>query len=90
MTNLDQAYLPDYLGVVKTLRDAGINTELFLDSSAKMKKQLKYGNDKTIDIILVIGEDEIKNGTISLKNMKTREQSEIKQENILSEVQKAL
>ena len=90
VTNLDQAYLPDYLGVVKTLRDAGINTELFLDSSAKMKKQLKYGNDKTIDIILVIGEDEIKNGTISLKNMKTREQSEIKQENILSEVQKAL
>jgi len=39
---------------------------------------------------VVIGEDEIKNGTISLKNMKTREQSEIKQENTLSEVQKAL
>jgi len=54
VTNLDTSSLDMYLDVVKQLRNAGITTELFLDSSAKMKKQLKYANDKTIDIVIII------------------------------------
>ena len=88
VTNLDESHLDTYLDIVKKLRDAGVTTELFLDSSAKMKKQLKYANDKTIDVVLIIWEEEIEDNTISLKNLNTREQKEITLESLIVEVQK--
>ena len=90
VTNLDKQYLSEYLEIVRLLRDNDISTELFLDSSAKMKKQLKYANDKTVDLIVIIWEEEINNGTISIKNLNTREQKEVKKDQLLEEVQKIL
>lgn len=90
VTNLDEHHLDQYLDIVKILRENNIYTELFLDSSAKMKKQLKYANDKTIDLVIIIWEEEIENHTVSLKNLHTREQKEIQVDQILSEVQNML
>ncbi len=90
VTNLDDAHLAQYLDVVKILRENHINTELFLDSSAKMKKQLKYANDKTIDVVIIIWDEEIENNTLSIKNLNTREQKEITSDNLLQEIQKML
>ncbi len=90
VTNLDDAHLDKYLDIVRLLREQGIYTELFLDSSAKMKKQLKYANDKTIDVVIIIWEEEIKNNTISLKNIATREQKEVSSDTLLEEVKNML
>ena len=60
----------DYcLNVLSELRKAGINSELYPDP-AKMKKQMNYANKKCIPYVVLIGEDEMNSGLLSVKNMK--------------------
>lgn len=65
----------DYcLPILAKLRTQGIRSELFPDSS-KMKKQMSYANDKQIPFVAIVGENEMKENKVSLKNMKTGEQT---------------
>jgi len=65
----------DYsLNVLSDLRKAGINSELYPDS-AKMKKQMNYANKKSIPYVILLGEDEMNSGLLSVKNMKDGSQS---------------
>ena len=65
----------DYcLNVLSELRKAGINSELYPDS-AKMKKQMNYANKKSIPYVVLIGEDEMNSGLLTVKNMKDGLQS---------------
>ena len=64
------------LGILTQLRKAGINTELFPDN-AKMKKQMNYANKKEIPFVVLTGEEERKDGVVTLKNMETGEQSKL-------------
>ena len=65
----------DYcLKVLSELRKAGINSELYPDS-AKMKKQMNYANKKSIPYVVLLGEDEMNSGLLSVKNMKDGSQS---------------
>jgi histidyl-tRNA synthetase len=57
------------------LREAGINTELYADPSDKLDKQFKYADKKGIPFALIIGEQEVKNKQVTVKNLATREQS---------------
>ncbi len=72
-------FTPDLQGqalkAAQTLREAGINTELYPDPSAKMEKQLKYADKKSIPFALVIGQDEADKDMVTLKNLATRQQS---------------
>jgi len=64
----------DYcLKLAKEFRENNISTEVY-PSSAKMKKQMKYANDKNIPFVVLIGSDELESGDISYKNMTTGEQ----------------
>ena len=54
-------------------RQNGIRTEIFPDA-AKMKKQMSYANAKHIPYVALTGENEIKEGKVTLKNMETGEQ----------------
>ena len=53
---------------IKNLRASGISAEIFPESS-KMKKQMGYANDNGIPFVAIIGETELANGTIMLKDM---------------------
>ena len=64
------------LPIVKKLRKAGISTEIY-PSSAKLKKQFKYADDRGVLYTAIVGEEEIKNNNINLKNMITGEQEPI-------------
>ena len=65
----------DYcLNVLSELRKAGINSELYPDP-AKMKKQMNYANKKSIPYVVLVGEDEMNSGLLSVKNMKDGSQS---------------
>jgi histidyl-tRNA synthetase len=59
--------------VAQQLRSAGINTELYPDTD-KLDKQFKYADKKGISYALVVGEEEVRNGTVTLKNLATRQQ----------------
>jgi histidyl-tRNA synthetase len=62
--------------VAKTLRNAGINTEIYADL-AKMKKQLEYANKRNIPFVAIIGSEEVKNEILTVKNMQTAEQEKL-------------
>ena len=62
--------------VATKLRENGINTQIYTDK-AKIKKQFNYANRLGIPYVIVIGEDEINNNVVSLKNMETGEQSTV-------------
>lgn len=62
------------LKVAKELRRASINTELYPDPSDKIEKQFKYADKLGIPYVIVIGEEEAKNNTITLKDLRARSQ----------------
>jgi len=66
---LDSNSLSYSLAVSQQLRDAGINTELYPDPNTKIQKQLKYANKKGIPFVAIIGDQELKNKTVTLKDM---------------------
>jgi len=62
------------LQLLTLLHAAGISAEIYPDQT-KMAKQLTYANDKNIPFVALIGEDELKNNSVTLKNMITGEQN---------------
>ena len=69
------------LRIIGELRKAGISAELF-PSNDKMKKQMGYANNKAIPFVAIIGEQEMTDGTVALKNMTTGEQQSVKAEEL--------
>ena len=67
------------------LRAAGINSELY-PSSAKMKKQWKYANDKQIPYVVLAGGNEIESGELAFKNMESGEQENLTIEEIIKKL----
>lgn len=65
------------LPLLRQLRSEGINAEIYPEA-AKMKKQMTYADRKKIPFVALVGENEIKEGAVSLKNMATGEQTNIK------------
>jgi len=62
------------LNVLQTLRASGIASEIYPDA-VKIQKQLEYANKKMIPYTIVIGSEEVKNGQLALKDMRTGVQS---------------
>ena len=73
------------LPVLSAARDAGIRAEIYPDS-AKMKKQMSYANDKNIPFVAIVGENEMNEGKLTLKNMTTGEQSLVTPEELLTAI----
>ncbi|MBQ8458207.1 MAG: histidine--tRNA ligase [Prevotella sp.] len=68
--------------IIKQVREKGIRAEIFPDA-AKMKKQMAYANAKQIPYVALAGENEMKEGKVTLKNMETGEQQLLSLEQIL-------
>ena len=70
------------LEVATKIREEGINTDVYLENK-KIKAKFKYADKLKIPYVAVIGEEEEKNGTVSLKNMETGEQEEMSIEKMI-------
>ena len=66
--NFGSAELKHCLHCAHLLRDAAIPTLIYPDA-AKMKKQMEYANRKGIPFVAFVGESEMHDGTVTLKNM---------------------
>ena len=75
------------LNVLSKLRARGIISELYPDL-AKPKKQLTYANNKSIDLVILIGDDEIESGLLTLKNMASGEQQKLTLDAIIELVER--
>lgn len=73
------------LPIIKALRDNGINAEIYPDAS-KMKKQMTYADKKGIPYVALVGENEMKAGVVSLKNMTSGEQKNFTPEELIQKL----
>ncbi|NUM58723.1 MAG: histidine--tRNA ligase, partial [Bdellovibrionaceae bacterium] len=73
------------LAVLQKLRRAGVNAEIYPDA-AKMKKQMSYADACKIPYVLLIGEEEMKTGKLTLKNMMNGAQEILTTEEIISKL----
>ena len=64
------------LQAVTKLRGAGIKAELYPDN-AKMKKQMNYANRRAIPYVVLVGEEELKAESFTLKTMESGEQKKL-------------
>ena len=72
--NFGEAEAAYVLPVLAQVRAAGICAEIYPDA-AKMKKQMSYANAKMVPFVAIVGENEMKEGKVMLKNMTSGEQS---------------
>ena len=70
------------LEISKNLREKNINVDIEMNN-IKVKKALNYANKENIPYVIIIGEDELKENSVILKNMKKGSQQKIKVEEIL-------
>ena len=75
------------MGILAKVRAAGIRAEIFPDA-AKMKKQMSYANAKNIPFVAIVGENEMNEGKVMLKNMETGEQNLVSAEELIAAVKK--
>jgi histidyl-tRNA synthetase len=73
------------LSLLTKVRAAGISAEIYPDS-AKMKKQMSYANSKQIPFVAIIGETELAEGKVTLKNMTSGEQSLLSADELVTAV----
>ena len=72
--NFGEAEAAYVLPVLAQVRAVGIRAEIYPDA-AKMKKQMSYANAKMVPFVAIVGENEMKEGKVMLKNMTSGEQS---------------
>lgn len=83
--NFGEAEAKRCMELAAKARRAGIRTEVYPDS-AKMKKQMSYASARNIPFVALIGEDELNNGSVTLKNMQTREQMQLSPDDMIETV----
>jgi histidyl-tRNA synthetase len=71
--NFGKDELPELLKIVRSLRDAGIASELYPDT-VKLKKQFSYADAQKIPVVIIAGSNELSAGQATVRNMTTGEQ----------------
>lgn len=70
VTIMEPAQLPVYQQLTRTLRQAGVNTEMYLGEERSLGKQLQYANRQRIPVAVIIGTDELARGEVTIKNLR--------------------
>ncbi|WP_424683896.1 histidine--tRNA ligase [Frateuria sp. YIM B11624] len=76
VTQMDPEQLPAYLAIAGELRAAGIATEVVLESG-KLARQFKYADRAGIRFAVVLGEDELAKGVVTVKDLRRGDQFEV-------------
>ncbi|HAG15050.1 MAG TPA: histidine--tRNA ligase [Bacteroidales bacterium] len=74
------------LPILAQIRKLGVNAEIYPEAT-KMKKQMKYADDKKIPIVVIVGEEELKKSVLTVKNMESGEQKELAIADFLHSIQ---
>jgi histidyl-tRNA synthetase len=77
----NQDIQPHAVALARELWEKGYTANIVYGAK-NMKKQFKYGDRINASFTFVLGEDELSNNTVSIKNMETKEQITIKKEEL--------
>lgn len=76
--------------LAEELRSTGLSVETFLGDNRSFREQIGTANSAGIALVAILGPKEIGKGTVSLRNMKTREQTEVPRADIVAAVRRQL
>ena len=85
----DKNSMKEYIGLQKILRDANISAEIYPGES-KLKKQMEYADKIKSPAVILYGEDEIKSGKPTLRNLSTGNEKSIKINELVNEIKKII
>ncbi len=85
IVNFDSAIEDFTLPLMYRLREAGVAVELY-PSAVKLKKQMSYADSKAIPYVLLVGDEEVSSGQLSLKNMETGEQEKLNMDELIEKL----
>ncbi|KKT28101.1 MAG: Histidine-tRNA ligase [Candidatus Yanofskybacteria bacterium GW2011_GWA2_44_10] len=88
--NFDEQSLPKCLSVSSSLRNNNISVELYQGSETSLTGQLTYAVKKGFSAAVIIGADEVDKNTVQIKNLKTKEQNEISDSDVITEIYKII
>ena len=80
-SNMGDAEVAYTLPIIASLRAQGINCEIYPDKT-KLKKQFDYAAKKNIPYFVIVGEQEVSDGVVNIKNQTTGEQIVCKKDEI--------
>ena len=89
VTTMDPKYLERYLSMARRLREAGINTEVYLET-AKLGNQLTYADRKGFRIALIAGENEFAKDMVQVKNLAAKSARDVPLAELTQAVQTTL
>ncbi len=85
----DQNKNKEYVGILNKLRMSNISSEIY-PGEGKLKKQMEYANKIGSPAAILYGDDEIKSGKVTLKNLKSGKETSITIESLSDEIKKIL
>ncbi|XP_056372712.1 histidine--tRNA ligase, cytoplasmic-like [Hyla sarda] len=81
-------YLEERMKLITALWKAGIKAEMLHKKNPKLLAQLQYCEKTGIPLVAIIGEQELKDGVVKLRDVTTREEVNIPREYLVDEIQK--
>ena len=81
--------MKEYINLQTILRDSGISTEIYPGES-KLKKQMEYANKINSPAVILYGEDEIKSGKPTLRNLSTGKEKSAEIRELVNEIKKII
>ncbi len=81
--------MKEYISLQKILRDASISTEIYPGEN-KLKKQMEYANKIKSPAVILYGDDEIKSGKPTLRDLTTGKEKSIEIKELVNEIKKII
>uniref|UniRef100_A0A1I7UNB3 histidine--tRNA ligase n=1 Tax=Caenorhabditis tropicalis TaxID=1561998 RepID=A0A1I7UNB3_9PELO len=76
--------------LLKTLRDADIESEMSLKANPKLLTQFQYAEERRIPFVVLIGERELQEGIVKLRNVVSREEKDVPLDSLVATIREAL
>ena len=85
----DKSSMKEYINLQRVLRNAGISTEIY-PGEGKLKKQMEYANKIKSPAVILYGENEIKTGKLTLRNLVSGDEKSITTKELVNEIKKII
>ena len=85
----DKSKTKQYIEILKKLRKANISSEVY-PGEGNLKKQMEYANKIKSPAVILYGEDEIKLGKLTIRNLSSGKEQSIKIKELVNEIKKII
>ncbi|CAH2062900.1 unnamed protein product, partial [Iphiclides podalirius] len=83
-------FLEERMKICAELWNAGIKTEQSYKKNPKMLNQLQHCEENGIPLAVILGESELRNGLVKIRDIKTRDERDVPRADLVSELKKRI